>query len=398
MTLGQVGHHDSVFIIEGGKTSKSTTIMNTCLSVIQCYRSSKDKHFIRDKVCSMFSLEDVKAARELLFTTCDPHEKYSYNGPHKSKTSETERLHDAFGGIYGKMVKLDAEDLMPKFTVPCEDLSEILALKDSNDHSACDAKFKEVNEKFQKVTDEIKEMSATFHTVISIVTSGGTPTFKDPVMPANPIPPGTRNRLLSTASKRSVSEFSDDDDVQLDSDQNFEIPRQQRKKIALKAKTPTVKNDKTKKTFSDALKLKPKEKLPSTWGTLKSTTSFKGAVPDIFLHSCDVNATTDDIMGHFQYHGVNLRKAEKLSHKDSARSSFKISPPSKEDFDKILTGEFLPEGVAARKFIPRRRIQDDSSKGEPKQFFSSSSNKINEALSELESIQVLGMECSQSQS
>ena len=395
MTLGQVGHHDSVFIIEGGKTSKSTTIMNTCLSVIQCYRPSKDKHFIRDKVCSMFTIEELKTARELLFTTCDPHEKYSYNGPQKSKSTEKERLHDAFGGIYGKMVKLDAEDLMPKLTVPCEDLLVLLALKDDNNHSACDRKFKEVNDKFQKVTEEIKEMSATFHSFVSIVTSKDVPTFKEPVLSGNPMCPEIRKRLLSTASKRSASEFSDDEALltETDNDNNFEVPRHQRKRIALRAKSAKGKDDKL--SFSNALKSKPKEKPPSKWGTLKSATSIKGAVPDIFLHNCDVDVTTADIFGHFQSQNVNLRKVEKLSHKDAARSSFKVSPPTQEDFDKILSGEILPEGIAVRKFIPRRRVFDENTstlKVNPSH--SSEPSRISDALSQLEKITTISMDCS----
>ena len=353
MVLGEVGHHDSVYVINGGESLKSTNIMNSCLSVIQCYRSSKDKHFIRDKVCSMFTFEQLKSARELLFKTCSPKEKYSYRGPQINSSTEKERSYDAFDGIFMKMVKLDADDTMPKFSVPSEDLMQLLVLGDT-EHTACDSKFQASDAKYERLAEEIKELKATFHSFVSIATSNtGIPSVK------NTIPPETRKRLLSTASKRSASELSVSDDEsakETTDDQTFEIPRHHRKKLSALSKKAKMSPGKPQPiTYSGVLSSKPKEKPRTTWGTIKSATSLKGAVPEIFLHNLDMEVTKEDVNGHFQGQNISLRDVVKLSHKEAARSSFKLSPVTKDDYDKILSGDVLPEGVGARQYIPPRR-------------------------------------------
>ena len=155
--------------------------------------------------------------------------------------------------------------------------------------------------------------------------------------------------------------------------------------------------------FSEVVKAKPKEKLPSTWGKLNTTTSLKGAIADIFLHNCDIDVTEDDIRAHFQSQSVNLRNIEKLSHRDSSWSSFKVSPPSQDSFDRIISGELLPIGIAARKFIPRRRNRENKPMGNGRAnefYLSGSSNsqvtvsKLNEALAQLDKITPGNMDCS----
>ena len=89
-------------------------------------------------------------------------------------------------------------------------------------------------------------------------------------------------------------------------------------------------------------------------------------------------------------------KVEKLSHKDAARSSFKVSPLSQEAYEKILSGEILPEGVAARKFLPQRRVIEDPIRGGTRQFHSllPTSARLEEALSQLDMIEPSAMDCS----
>ena len=120
--LGKTGNHPSVFHIEGEDSPQSVQILNTCLSFIECQRSSKNKHYIRDVTCEKFGLENLKIAREVLYTTCDPDQHYGYNGPQPGKSTELQRMHDAFDGIYTKLVKLDAEKKTPSFSVPSKEL------------------------------------------------------------------------------------------------------------------------------------------------------------------------------------------------------------------------------------------------------------------------------------
>ena len=75
---------------------------------------------------------------------------------------------------------------------------------------------------------------------------------------------------------------------------------------------------------------------------------------DLFLYNCDITVTTQDVVDYYKANNIELRNVEKLSHKEAARTSFKLSSASQEDCDKILSGEILPEGIAVRKFIPRK--------------------------------------------
>ena len=370
MVLGKVGPHDSIFIIDGDETTKSINIRNACLSMIHSYMSSIDKLAIREKIFNLFILDEIKEAREVLYTSCDPKTPYRYRGPNKATASVRDKLNDAFEGIYSKLVKLDAEDNLPKFSVPSEDLIKLLNAKDG-DHSTCDTKF-------EKVSSEISEIKKTFHSFVKVVTSNNTPDFAKAA--TGSFHPNSRDRLISTASKRTASDFSDNDEnilTETDTDLAFEFPRLQRKKIAKRArvKTPT----KEPKSFSEATKTAPKPKPPSTWGTVKSSSaSFKSAVSDIFMHNCDISVLPSDIIDWFKLKEIGVRNVEKLSHEQATRKSFKISPNSKEEYDKILSGEFLPEGIAVRQFIPRRWNPDRkaSISGMQNQFRSSSSANV----------------------
>ena len=108
------GNHESVFALDG--PSGKVHIIDSCLSYIHCLMSSRDKQDIRNKVCSKFSLEQLKVSRQRIYEVYDESgKKYKYNGPHSK--NERDKILDAFEGIFSKMVKLDAEDKMPLFSV-----------------------------------------------------------------------------------------------------------------------------------------------------------------------------------------------------------------------------------------------------------------------------------------
>ena len=355
MVLGKVGPHDSIFIIDEGEAVKTVNIRNTCLSVVHCHMSTKDKYYIKELICSTFSLEELKEAREVLFTSCEPSKKYDYRGP-RSPATDRDKILDAFEGIYTRMVKLDAQNSMPKFSVPSEDLMRLFNTRNDN-HFRCNEQFSQVNTELNKVNKELSEFKATFHNVVAVLTSTNQPSFPNVASTGSMtgVPPGVRQRLLSTGSKRSASEFSDDEDTPhsgTDVEQGFELPRNQRRKAAKKVRVNTPPQDKRK--YSEVTKTNAKDKPPPTWGTAKVTSSFKGAVSDLFLYNCDITVTTQDVVDYYKANNIELRNVEKLSHKEAARTSFKLSSASQEDCDKILSGEILPEGIAVRKFIPRK--------------------------------------------
>ena len=375
-SLGTTGNHPSVFKI-GDNDSKSG-IMNSCLAFIHCHMSSRDKVYIKGKVTSTFSLEQLKDAREQLFKYSDPSKEYAYRGPNGK--NERSKINDAFDGIYSKMVKLDAENNMPILSVPSCDLLTLLTIhgKEHTEHTECDKKFAEIDK-------EMGELKKTFHSFVSVVTSSN----QQSQSLVSAIPPAVRNRLLSTGSKRSASEMSDDDEAEshIDSESNdppvgFTYPRKQRQKV----KRSKISSPPPPASYSNAVQRKNKEKTP-TWGKVKATTSFRGAVPDVFLYNCDFEVTEGDITEWCQLNNIVFRKIEKKSHQLARRTSFLLSVTTQESYDMIMEGSILPEGIAARKFIPPKWKPEDKGKITGNQFRAAiSSAEVQKYLQEMDAI------------
>ena len=157
-----------------------------------------------------------------------------------------------------------------------------------------------------------------------------------------------------------------------------------KKKVTSQPKSDSnVKNDKP--SYSQVISRKPLP--PATKGTVKSTAVFRCAVPDVFLFNCHVKCSVEDVNEYYRNCDIKVRKVEKKSHELSARSSFKVSPESMGDYEKILSAEFLPEEVCARKYIFRKgKINTDR-----KEVFKSSnglSPATNNLLAELEAFDV----------
>ena len=341
MDLGTQGNHLSVFHVEGKKTPQSTQIVNTCLAYIHSQISSKDKLTIKESTCSKFNLEQLKLAREVLFRTADPEEHYGYYGP---RVAIREKMHDAFDGIFDKLVKLDAERNMPSFSVPSEELLTLLTMS-AADHSSCEGKF-------QQVAKEFDELRKSFQVMAASMTSGNLP--QPPQMKASGVPPGVRSRLTSTSSKRGRGDEENDVTDSDDSEGSFEYQRDQRRRLAKQAKTKHVPQEESKPSYTDKAKMKAKSKPPSTWGTAKPTNNFKGAVHQIFMYHCDKEVTTTDVTDYLKSHDVNIKSIEKRSHSAAIHTSFCLTPATQEDYDKIMEAEILPEQVAVRRYIPSK--------------------------------------------
>lgn len=301
--------------------------------------------YIREATCSKFNLEQLKTAREVLYTTCEPETHYGYRGPQGKNNPERERMNDAFEGIFKKLVKLDAENKMPSFSVPSDELMSVL-VTNVGEHTTCERRF-------QRLGGELEELKKTFHSFVAVVTSNNP-------LPVSAIPPVTRDRLLSTGStKRNAGEMSEEEsdqspsDLEAELDAGFVYQRNQRQRYVKKVKLNNEKSREVKQdTYSDKARMKPRSKPPSTWGTAKPTSSLKGAVSDIFLYNCDADVTTKDVVDHFKAHSVTIKKIEQRSHELATRTSFRLSPATKDDYEKIIQADLLPEQVAVRRYIP----------------------------------------------
>ena len=70
---------------------------------------------------------------------------------------------------------------------------------------------------------------------------------------------------------------------------------------------------------------------------------------DIFVGGCERGTTDGNITEYCVSNGVPIKKCESLESKSEWSCSFKISVEASER-DKLLTGEFWPQGIAVRKF------------------------------------------------
>ena len=105
------------------------------------------------------------------------------------------------------------------------------------------------------------------------------------------IPPITRSRLLSTGSvKRSADDMSEEDtehtqdESEGDKEGEFKTQRKRRSRYHKRVKINNERPPEEKKepSFSDKVKMNPRPKPPSTWGSAKPSSGFKGAVSDKF--------------------------------------------------------------------------------------------------------------------
>lgn len=346
-------------------------IMNAVLCIIKHLMSSRDKLYIQNYVVANFDVDLIFKAREMLFTFLEPGKKYIYRGGN-NKLPREKAVH-AFEGIFAKLKYLDTNAFQLGFSCPVEELGLLLNFTDVH-HSSC-------NEKFQRMESDIMELRKTFHAYTEIVNSKQldvsspiTPVSRMSAAPLSAIPSVTRERLESTGSqKRRRSEEDDsyntanDDSEREDNNDGFEYPRQVRKKIA---RYNTYQSNMSR-SFRDAVKSnanvqfksnpsrsedRPQRKMnrDSVWGKAEKSKHLASTTPDVFLFHCDPSSEEEKVFNYFMKKEIGVRLVKLASHKNAVFKSFRITVTSEEDYNKIMSGEYLPENVAVRKFIPPR--------------------------------------------
>ena len=78
---------------------------------------------------------------------------------------------------------------------------------------------------------------------------------------------------------------------------------------------------------------------------------FCAKVPDAFIYRCSRDTKAEIIQNHLMKNGVNITKVELKSNHNAECRSFKVSVESWEDYDKLLSREFMPRNVKVREFI-----------------------------------------------
>ena len=334
--------------------NKDKIVLNGILTYIHSLSSSRDKSYISASVVSHYDFVALKKARELLYKYADPQAK-AYNGPRN--VSDAEKVNHAFDSIFNKFIELDNENKLPTFACPSEEL-RFLPSKDSDVHKLC-------NLKFEKVESEIAELKKTFHSFTNIITSKqAAPDFDEiPGPPSHGQQSKTyREKVIGSVSsvnasskRRRVNSKEDNNSVK-DSD-GFVYPRDYQRKLdrrMLKSTSSVISREVNNQPITQN-----KSKKPGVFGKSKSTkiSSFKGVpreIPKAFIYRCAQQANEKDVSEWLIEEKINVTDVKLASHENAFFKSFIVSVNKKEDFDKLLTGEHLPEGIGVRRYYRPR--------------------------------------------
>ena len=121
-------------------------------------------------------------------------------------------------------------------------------------------------------------------------------------------------------------------------------------------------------------------------GTGKPTvgSKFKGvarSVPKVFLSKCDLLTEPDDIKEHLTAEGiksvnfVEMATSSRPQNRAPRSKSFIVSLGKFEDFQKVMSGAYLPDNVEIKKYYPPK---------EPSAVYGSFSKQIEAAIDKLE--------------
>ena len=320
---------------------------------------SRGKAYIFDDICARFDTDTIKSAREVIFKFLSD-DRYVYQGPNGVNSPRQKSIH-ALEGVYSKLNIMDKSH--PVLIVcPSDDLHLLL-----NIATPCDHKFDD--ERFQKLESDMssmKHMQASVEdlklTVLALQSNlvlppnrSSLPAAADQVFSAS-----QRARTDSVKSvKRNLSTDSMDNGE--DSD-GFRLPTDQVKKL----KRQKLSGSYTSAVEKGAAKVNNiSSRKQGTWGkSLDSTSSdFAATVPDCFLYNCTLNTTADGIIKNLNVKGIAVKSAELKSPEHAHTLSFRVSLESLVDFEKLISGLFIPKRMKVREFIHFRRRTVDNNPG-----------------------------------
>ena len=269
-------------------------------------------------------------------------------------------------------MELDAKDKMPDLACSSDDIGILLSLH--NDPI-------QVDDRFRSVEEDIRGLRHTLQTVMR--SFGGKSDFP-PVSESHgsAIHSKTRARLNSESSKRRRTEEGEvpgtDSESELLLEDGFSLPREQQKKIkrqtysAQARKVPAV--AKTQNTGGNERKnYRPK----ATWG--KSNVNdqhLSGPPPELFMMNCRPHIEEENVKQHFAAAGITLLEVKKRSNESARKRSFVLTVSSRDDFDKIMSGDYLPRDVGVRQYYRRRHKPESSNIDMVSEFLASSAGEL----------------------
>lgn len=345
------------------ETPTQPVIVNAVLAYIQHLMLSREKSMIQESVCARFEFEAIKSARQVIFTFCEPQTRYVYQGQHGKRSPREKSLH-ALEGIYDKLNILDQSGLTYIIACPSTDLHLLL-----NSNGPIDLKL--IEERFQKLEMEVPnlrslELSHTNlqNTVLALQSNLVFPPIRPDVVippPNSSVLPSTADHVFHTPSKgrsdsvRSVKRALSTDSMDTgDNTDGFRLPTNQVKKLKRRklsgSKAGALDN-------GVAMNNNISSRRQGTWGKSSGATSndFGATVPDCFLYNCTRNTTVEGIIKNLKVHDIIVRSAERKSPEQAETLSFRVTLESMSDFDKLISGAFIPKRMKVREFIHFRR-------------------------------------------
>ena len=352
-------------------------ILNGCLTYVKYLMISNDKDSVQDRVCSKFDCATIKAAYEALFKCVKPTEKFTYRGP--TKGSDREKQVHAFNEVYKMLSNLDAQGISPVIACPSDALHTVLPVGGLPNQFLYEDRLRTLEKEVMRIK-YLENSVSDIKKEVSSLKSSNKPSF--PALPAalprrfrsnSVISNASRGRSISAASsKRGRSEDDESGAVSSNEENEFQVPKNQRKKKLYQEKRLKVLEGQSR--YSDMVKsgtpAKNKKRRDAVWGKSNSSDILSGAIPDIFLFNCSASSSEELVSDHLKRNAVNVTNVKLISHQNARKRSFKLSVASYSDFDKVLNpeGEILPRGVGARKYFhPKNNEWQPNSDGKDSQ-------------------------------
>ena len=182
--------------------------------------------------------------------------------------------------------------------------------------------------------------------------------------PISSIQPTTRSRLLSESNKRRRTDEGDvpgsDTEVESLTDDVQTKDRSRRWEEVPYKKPSRNATGKSREVHSD---VKKPNRPKATWGKSKVPASddLSGPPPEIFMMNCRKIIEKENVIRHFESHGITLVEVKKASHSEARRNSFILTVNDRNDYNKILSGDLIPQDVGVRSYVPRPRNRNPDS-------------------------------------
>ena len=354
----------------GSDGTPPPVILNACLSFIRFSMLSKDKLNIKNATCSRFDLDALKIAHGLITESCGGSKKF--RGPNGAGYNA--KCDACFEDIFRILTNLDAENFTTDIACPYDEIHKLLPDSESPDQNILVNRIQKLelasnsSKTAQRLVDVESALSDLKKTVIAMVTS---PDSSDKYL--QPSQGGGRDDVFTpnasdypdlprsrADSKRLRSEDSDKEG-------EFILPRDQQRKLNHQKKRKLSNTPITLATVVATNAPKKTSHKPFNWGKSSSEDikGFSGRVPAAFISRCSLDTQEDVIKNHLVNKGIKVTNVELKSKPVAKTRSFKVSVQTHDDFDKLISGDFIPKNVKIEKFIYYRTFSNKSSTRRP---------------------------------